>query len=59
MAIADYTKAIELDPKVYNNRLDIYNKQGRYDLAIADCTKAIQIDPCQALPLEPGQPDLY
>jgi tetratricopeptide (TPR) repeat protein len=47
-AIADYTKAIEIDPKnsyAYINRgVDWYDK-GDYDRAIADYTRAIEIDP--------------
>ncbi len=47
-AIADYTKAIELDPKYarpYNNRGLAYKNKGQYDQAIADFTKAIELDP--------------
>ena len=51
-AIADYTKAIELDPKdaiAYNNRGYAYLDKGEYDAAIADYTKAITINPKYAL----------
>ena len=51
LAIADYTRAIQLNPKynvAYNNRGYAYNNQGKYDLAIADYTKAIQLDPERA-----------
>ncbi len=48
LAIVEYTKAIELDPKVaeaYNNRGRAYIHKGQYDQAIADCNKALEIDP--------------
>ena len=48
MAIADYTKVIEIDPSyplAYNNRSTAYTDKGDYDRAIADLTKAIEIDP--------------
>jgi tetratricopeptide (TPR) repeat protein len=47
-AIAEYTKAIELDPKyalAYCFRGDAYGKTGKSNLAIADYTKAIELDP--------------
>ncbi|MBI1921769.1 MAG: tetratricopeptide repeat protein [Geobacter sp.] len=47
-AIADYTRAIELDPKyahAYNNRGNAYNDKGQLDPAIADYTRAIELDP--------------
>jgi tetratricopeptide (TPR) repeat protein len=47
-AIADYDKAIELDPKyvmAYNNRGIAYGKKGDFDSAIADLNKAIELDP--------------
>ncbi|MBI2900173.1 MAG: tetratricopeptide repeat protein, partial [Planctomycetes bacterium] len=47
-AIADYTQAIEIDPRnlfAYNNRGVARSVQGRIDDAIADYTKAIEIDP--------------
>jgi len=46
--IADYTMAIEIDPKfarAYNNRGVAYGKKAQYDQAIADFNKAIEIDP--------------
>jgi tetratricopeptide (TPR) repeat protein len=46
-AMADYTKAIEIDSKhakAYYNRGNIYGKQGNLTQAIADYTKAIEID---------------
>jgi len=51
-AIADYTKAIELDPRfalAYNNRGWAYHEKGLHDQAIADYTKAIELDPRFAL----------
>jgi tetratricopeptide (TPR) repeat protein len=50
-AIADYTKAIELDPKfarAYNNRGTVYGIKGDHDRAIADFAKAIGLDPKNA-----------
>jgi tetratricopeptide (TPR) repeat protein len=50
-AIADYTKAIELDPAyavAYNNRGIVYHDQGELDKAIADVTKLIELDPAYA-----------
>ncbi len=47
-AIADYTKAIEIDPKyanAYYSRGIAWGKKGNSDRAIADYTKAIEIDP--------------
>ena len=47
-AIADYTKAIEIDQKglvAYNNRGIAYRAKGDNDSAIADYTRAIAIDP--------------
>ena len=51
-AIADYTKAIDLDPKLamaYNNRGNAYFGLQQYDKAITDCTKAIDLDPKLAM----------
>ena len=51
-AIADYTEAIRLDPKLaiaYNNRGLAYGNKGENDKAIADCTEAIRLDPKLAL----------
>jgi len=47
-AIADYSKAIELDPKfapAYNARGITYAKKGDPDRAIADFDNAIELDP--------------
>jgi len=47
-AIADYTKAIELDPRnaaAYNNRGAARKNKGDVDGAIADYDKAIELDP--------------
>lgn len=48
LAIADYTKAIELKPTLpdaYNNRGLVYNWQKKWEPALADITKAIQLSP--------------
>jgi len=50
-AIADYDKAIALDPNValaYTNRGSAYYRKGEYERAIADHSKAIAIDPNHA-----------
>jgi TonB family protein len=50
-AIADYTKAIELDPEgadAYNHRGVAYLSKLDFDSAIADFDKAIQFDPLLA-----------
>src|SRR6266496_1509441 len=47
-AIADFTRAIELDPKyskTYSNRGIAKEEKGDMDGAIADCTRAIKLDP--------------
>jgi len=47
-AIADFTKAIELDPEganAYNHRGVAYANKGDFDHAIADFDKAIQLNP--------------
>jgi tetratricopeptide (TPR) repeat protein len=47
-AIADHSKAIELDPNyavAYNDRGNAYQSKGDHDRAIADYTKAIEINP--------------
>lgn len=52
LAIAEYTRAIELDPNyalAYNNRADIYYQQQKHDLALADWNRAIEIDPLLAV----------
>jgi len=46
-AIADYTKAIRIDPKfasAYSNRGSAYGMKGEYDKAIADYTKAMELN---------------
>jgi tetratricopeptide (TPR) repeat protein len=51
-AIADYTRAIELDPKdalVYSNRGNAYHDLEEYHRAIEDYTRAIELDPKDAL----------
>jgi tetratricopeptide (TPR) repeat protein len=48
LAIADYNKAIDLDPKLasaYNNRGYCYLEADKPDLALADYTKAIELEP--------------
>jgi len=50
-AIADYTKAIELNPlnaNAYINRGNSYSHKGLYDLAITDFNKAIELNPQDA-----------
>jgi tetratricopeptide (TPR) repeat protein/CHAT domain-containing protein len=50
-SIADYTKAIEIDPAnavTYGSRGYVYYVKQDFDLAIADYTKAIEIDPHDA-----------
>jgi tetratricopeptide (TPR) repeat protein/GTPase SAR1 family protein len=47
-AIANYTRAIELDPKevsVYSDRGLAYARRKEYQQAIADYTRAIELDP--------------
>ena len=47
-AIADYSEAIRLDPKLaaaYNNRGNAYKNKGDFDRAIADLSEAIRLDP--------------
>jgi len=54
LALADYSKAIELDPNkpvYYNNRGNTHNKLENYDLALADYSKAIELDPNFDLPV--------
>jgi len=48
LAIADFSKAIELNPqniKFYCSRGLSYDLKGQYDLAIADYNKAIELNP--------------
>ncbi|MGA8572680.1 MAG: tetratricopeptide repeat protein [Desulfobaccales bacterium] len=50
-AIADYTKALEIDPKLawaYNNLGAIYVQKDDFDHAMAAYNKALEIDPKQA-----------
>jgi tetratricopeptide (TPR) repeat protein/S1-C subfamily serine protease len=47
LALADYTKAIELNPnyaKAYNNRGTLYDDQQKYELALADYNQAIELN---------------
>ncbi|NES78731.1 MULTISPECIES: tetratricopeptide repeat protein [Okeania] len=47
-AIANYTKAVELNPYypiAYNNRANIYSHIEKYEQALADYNKAIQLNP--------------
>ena len=47
LAIADYTKAIKIDPnyaEAYFNLGYAWLRKGEYDLAIGDCTRAIAIN---------------
>jgi len=51
MAIADYTQAIRLEPKLvaaYHNRGIAYANKGDYEKAIIDYNQAIQLDPNNA-----------
>ena len=51
LAIADYTKAIELKPNyadAYYNRGIAYRIKGDYEFAIADYTRVIELEPDNA-----------
>ena len=51
LAIADYTRAIELNPRhaeAYNNRGFAHYMMDQFDLAIADYTRAIELNPNDA-----------
>ncbi|MFN0139818.1 MAG: tetratricopeptide repeat protein [Pyrinomonadaceae bacterium] len=51
LAIADYTKAVELDPKagqVFRKRGELRSELGQYDLAIRDFNGAIFVNPKDA-----------
>ena len=51
-AIADYNKAIRLDPKfvlTYNNRGNAYREKGDNDRGIADYNQAMRLDPKDVL----------
>lgn len=60
LAIADYTRAIDLEPihpiprnnrgLVYVHRGMAYEASGQLDLAIADCTRAIDLNPIHPIP---------
>jgi len=48
LAIADFTKVIELDPQMiqaYINRASVYKKQKNYVQAIADYNKLLEKNP--------------
>ena len=50
-AIADYNRAIEINPKdakAYNNRGIAYGEKGQYGLSIADFNKVLEISPRDA-----------
>ena len=50
-AIADFTEAIRVDPKLataFSNRGLAYEKKGSYDRAIADYNEAIRLNPIDA-----------
>lgn len=54
-AIAEFTKAIEVDPeclKAYLNRAMCYNETGQPKKAVADFSKAIELDPNDAYPYD-------
>src|SRR5262245_10919335 len=68
-AIADFSKAIELNPKdvaAYNDRAAVYTTKGDYQHAVADVTKAVELaaqapgKPAAAaaiaVPAAPGKP---
>ena len=48
MAIAEYSRAIEIDPRLidaYHNRGVSYERRGDRDRAVSDYRMALQIDP--------------
>ena len=52
LAIADDTRAIELDPKAYRAFADrgaAYHDKDEYDLAIADATRSIELNPKESV----------
>jgi tetratricopeptide (TPR) repeat protein len=51
-AIADYTTAIELNPRLlvaYNNRGNLHQSLGDFDAALADFSTVLEIDPQSAI----------
>ena len=58
-AIADFTKAIEINPKyakAYDHRGVAYTSKGDYPRAIADVTKAVELSPKKAPPPSAAKP---
>ena len=54
LAIADYTKAIEINPKyarAYDGRGVAYTSKGDYPRAVADVTRAVELAPKKAAPV--------
>ena len=51
-AIADLTKLIELSPRAfhYEERAEVYEKQGNYERALADWSMAIELSPEYVIP---------
>jgi serine/threonine protein kinase/Flp pilus assembly protein TadD len=52
-AIADFTRAIELNPRDwagYNNRGAVYDRLHRYEEGLADMEKAVELNPTALLP---------
>jgi tetratricopeptide (TPR) repeat protein len=50
-AIADFTRAVELDPsnaRAFGNRGATYGRMERYEEGIADFTRAVELDPSRA-----------
>jgi len=48
LALADFNRSIELDPKSpngYYNRALVYGRTEKYEKSIADCTKTLELDP--------------
>ena len=58
-AIADFTKAIEINPKyakAYDHRGVAYTSKGDYPRAVADVTKAVELSPKKASPPAAAKP---
>ena len=58
-AIADFTKAIEINPKyakAYDHRGVAYTSKGDYPRAIADVTKAVELSPKKVSPPAAAKP---